>query len=272
MKLNTVAVVSGCLILGAGAWAEGIPLSFSYTTDISSVETSRGAIIEDRPAWNNTVVLETKLGPYGMWGRFGLIHWNQTDLTGRSPYWQRCFNEHDWGAYYGYDYEFVEGWTLTNEVMAYWMCYSNAKSGVERSPTDFEWDWQGKLDNPYVTPYWRMRVGANQGGWTATTLGLKQSYKVIGDLSLTPEGFLEFGDGRMNEYRFAKGDDKNHQTGLQTYNAQLTATYKLTEWMSVFAAVREMVTAGHHNRDGRRGRTMTACDRTIWQVGLSVNF
>ena len=269
MNSRQVAVLAGFAGLCSGVFAHGVRFNFTYSTDVSSVAPSRGAVVEDRPTWNNTVVLEL---PAETLGRFGIIHWNQTDLTNRSPYWQRCFNEHDWGAYYGYDWAFAEDWTLTNEVMVYWMCYSNAKSGVERSHSDYEWDWQGKLANPYVTPYWRMRVGANQGGWTDTTIGLKQSYTVLDGLTLTPAAFLEIGDGRMNEYRFAKGADKNHQTGVQTYNIQLTASYQLTEWLSAFASVREMVTAGHHNRDGRRGRTMTCCDLTIWQVGLSVNF
>ena len=290
MKLNAIFPVAAIAAFAAGAaFAEDIVadeaeetekeslehkwFSFHAFADIETAYVCRGYIWDTRPysaQYADTVV------DFDKFGRAEASVWTYSPMSssGRSSQTTRyAYAEIDYLLRYYYDIEITDGWRLQNGVGRQWVTNPGFRGG--RTLTD--WQALQVLHNPWVTPYWRLRVINKPIKEMFWVVGLKRSFLLMEDLSITFDLSCDIGDNRhyVNLYGPKGGvDGARYRGGIKDFTFITRLDYTLVEHVSLFAFVGQFCLLSSDARDAVKaadGPEMRR-DLTFGGVGIAFNF
>lgn len=246
-------------------------VSVSAFADIQSAYYARGAIVDRRPFSaqfaNATVSLCDDL-------RVGGHAWSvsSTSQSGQSAPRRYAYNEVDYNLYGEYDFTVAEGWTLRNRLALQWV---TLRGYDPRADTIFEWQASQSLENPYVTPYYLLRRAYDQAQWCYWQVGLRRTFELTDDLSVTLDFFGDLGDERhfLSQYG-PRANGAGYGDGLMALNFRVRFDWMLTENLGLYAFVHQFDIVSTAGRSAMRdsGRTETVSDLTMGGVGVQVAF
>ena len=166
--------------------------SFHAFADVETAYICRGYIWDTRPysaQYADTVV------DFGQFGRAEASIWTYSAMSssGTSAEMSRyAYAELDYLLRYYYDINIAEDWRLQNGVGRQWVTNPGFHGG--RTLTD--WQVLQVLHNPWLTPYWRLRVIKRPIKELFWVVGVKRSFQLMEDLSLTFDLSGDIGDNR----------------------------------------------------------------------------
>ena len=247
------------------------PLSFRVTPEIRSTYVSLGKIVEDRPMQTTQIRVACDLGDFG---RIGIRNWNVSSLTDRRDDVHRHALYHtEFGPRWEYDFELAEGWKLKSDFGLGWTIYDgfDASSG-NRS---YRW-WQEdfSLENPYLSPFGRIRRCVHGNDYLYTRLGVRHRFDLGGGILLTPEVAIDGGSSRNQNRVFGRrADGSSLGSGFYSISPRLELTWNANEYCSVFVYVEQYDVLGS-------ARSVNKCynyrcahnDWTHGGVGLRLKF
>ena len=138
-------------------------------------------------------------------------------------------------------------------------------------------DWQALqiLKTPWITPYWRLRIIRRPFDETYWVVGVKRSFNLMEDLSLTVDFFGDIGDRRhfTNIYG-EKASGRSWRGGLQALNLVFRLDYRLMDHVSLYGFVGQFCVVS----DDARGAVKAASgpemrrDITYGGAGVAIDF
>ena len=283
--LGASATEDGCVDLAPAGPVEGFEsedsgvegvrkwLGLHAYADIESAYIIRGYVWDSRPCSMQFVDAELKLGEFG---RFDVFEWSVSALSskGHSTSMRNAFNEVDYGIRYVYDLRLADGWTLQNGVAKQWI----TNPGVRHNSRSLH-DWQvfQSLNNPYVTPYWRLRHLQHPYLAAYWCAGLVHTFELTETLSFTIDGFGDLADSRHNRLLFGPKPGKpnsDYRRGLYALNIVFRLDWKMTEYLGLFAFVGQYCLVDRDARDaiGASSAEEAKRDLTFGGVGLRLDF
>lgn len=259
--------VCGLVASLAAAADDGFAIRATCAFDVYSAYISRGKVLEDRPIQANAVDVHADLSRYG---RFGFSHWSYSSLSGRfQDSYRRFIPETDWDVYYGYDWEFAEGYSLDTELKVYWaLCHGGRpKSGH----TDYEWRMKETLTTPYGTAYCVYRYNFDPIQYSYFQLGLKRRFAAAEWLKIVPHAYIDLGDSRCRKRRFgALPDGGRYGEGGVSMAGELIFEFPLAERVTLTAMVGQFGVVSRRGRRNLHGHNRR--DLTYGSVGVSFEF
>lgn len=248
-------------------------LSFSAYADIETAYICRGFVWDTRPYSAQSASAALDLEAFGI---PEVTVWSQSAMSskGTSAHMSHyAYAEIDYLIRYYYDIELAEGWRLRSGVGRQWVTNPGYHGG--RTLTD--WQVLQVLGNPYLTPYWRLRVITRPIKELFWCVGVKKSFQVTDALTLTVDLSADLGDNRhfVNLYGPRDGvDGARYHAGLKDFNFVLRADYAIVDHVSLFAFVGEFFIVHSEAREAVKsleGPEMRR-DLTYGGVGISVDF
>jgi hypothetical protein len=246
-------------------------LSFSAYADVETAYLCRGRIYDTRPFAVQSASLETDLKPFGsvettIWMYSPMSHDGFTGGVSRYAY-----AEIDYLLRYYYDIDFAEGWRLRNGLGRQWV----TNPGFRGGHTVCDWQALQILKTPWITPYWRLRIIRRPFDETYWVVGVKRSFDLMEDLSLTVDFFGDIGDRRhfTNIYG-EKASGRSWRGGLQALNLVFRLDYRLMDHVSLYGFVGQFCVVS----DDARGAVKAASgpemrrDITYGGAGVAIDF
>ena len=286
MKTNAVLAVSAIAFLAAGvAFAEDAIadevveseaeesghkwFSFHAFADIETAYVCRGYIWDTRPysaQYADTVV------DFDKFGRAEAAVWTYSAMSssGTSASMSRyAYAEIDYLLRYYYDIEIADGWRLQNGVGRQWV----TNPGYHGGHTLMDWQALQVLHNPWLTPYWRLRVIRKPIKELFWVVGVKREFSLVDDLTLTLDLSSDIGDNRhyVNLYGPKDGVPGARYHGVfkdLTFVARLD--YALVEHVNLFAFVGQFCLLSSEARDAIGAQTGPESRRDITFGGFGV--
>lgn len=240
--------------------------------DIETAYWARGAIVDKNPYSAQFADLSFDLDPFGCVGGYA---WSVSSLSrkGQSAVRRNAYNEVDYGLYYGYGFEFVEGWTLKTTIAKKWVTLPGYRPHAHSIS---EWNVSQALENPFVTPYYLLRRAYGGQQWCYWDVGLKRSWELLDKLTFTVNVFGELGDSRHFAAQYGANPNGNgrYSDGLMALNLILRLDYMLTENVGLFAFVHQFNVVSSDARDALDASNTPESlkDLTIGGVGVSFSF
>lgn len=290
MKPNAVFPVAAIAAIAAGAaLAEDIIadeaeesevetsehkwLSFHAFADVETAYICRGYIYDTRPFSAQYAAAEVDLD------KFGVIEpsiWTYSAMSssGQSSSLTRyAYAEADYLLRYYYDIDFAEGWRLRNGVGKQWV----TNPGFRGGRTVIDWQALQVLQTPWLTPYWRLRVIRKPFQELFWVVGLKRSFSLTDDLSLTLDLSGDLGDNShyVNLYGPRGGVDGARYTGgLKDLMFVARLDYALVDHVSLFAFVGQFCLVSSDARDaiGSLSGPESRRDITFGGAGVAIDF
>ena len=247
--------------------------SFHAFADIETAYVCRGYIWSTRPyssQYADTVV------DFDKFGRAEASIWTYSTMSssGTSAEMSRyAYAEVDYLLRYYYDLEITDGWRLQNGVGRLWVTNPGFHGG--RTLTD--WQVLQVLHNPWVTPYWRLRVIRRPIKELYWVVGVKRSFSLMDDLSLTFDISGDIGDNRhyVNLYGPKDGVPGARYHGVfKDFTFMARLDYALVEHVDLFAFVGQFCLLSSEARDAVKaadGPEMRR-DITFGGIGIALDF
>ena len=192
-----------------------------YYADISASSQlfSLGSVRADHSVWMMEADFAQRLSAFG---HVLLGYWSLSDLGGSGDRSRRSYvYESDPSLFYGYDWNFADGWRLRNRIGMIWVF--NEGYNVDVTHLFREWTYMGELKSPLVTLRGQVRVVDGLG--TYVRIGAFRSFDIAGGVfSLAPHLSLHGGSGRWNRNRygdFAEGRSIPPGLGTVDYGVRL---------------------------------------------------
>lgn len=250
-------------------------LSFTYQPDVRTAYLSRGRISEDRPIQSNLLRMGVSLGDLG---GAGLWHWHFNSLTDRCRDKRDCqFAELDWGVFYNYNLELVEDWELRSEVMMRWFTFlfSHEPYKGESDQSMMEYYLEQSLENPYITPLFRMRRCVHGSKYAYFRVGARKQFSLecmdrLEGLTLTPAFYVDFGDDNQRARYGTRPGGGDWSSGVMSVLGELTVSYPLNEHFSLYAVLQQMGVVDKEAREATHAPYHR--DYTIFTVGARCCF
>lgn len=247
--------------------------SFNASADIETAYICRGYVWDTRPFSVQDASVGVDLAPAGI---VEATVWTYSPMSSSgqsSELTHYAYAEADYILRYYYDIDFAEGWKLRNGVGKQWVTNPGFRGG--RSVVD--WQALQVLNNPYLTPYWRLRVIRHPFEETYWVLGLKRSFGILDDLTLTADFFGDVGDRRHMDNLYGGWADETGTRlhwGLHALNFVLRLDYRLFEHVGLFAFVGQFCVVGSDARDAVKWIDAPEArrDMTFGGAGVSVSF
>ena len=223
------------------------------------------------------VNLPFAIGPFDDLGYFGAGIWSNTDLTGRrSSSYRRAFNENDPNVHYDKTFWFDDNKTWGLEWRTYFVWYYYPHTRRPYTATTVDWDNSFALLNPYVIPFLDVIYEFHENDAMLYQFGLKRTFEVCDDLTVTPQVVGVIRDHRYNWCFATDGFQEFHNGGWATMRFQLDANYQITSWLGVFAKVAFCTTVDGSLRDASDHSSRADYGKYkdfVWGgCGLSINF
>ena len=241
--------------------------SFSAYADVETAYLCRGRIYDTRPFAVQSASLETDLNPFGsvettIWTYSPMSHDGFTGGVSRYAY-----AEIDYLLRYYYDIDFAEGWRLRNGFGRQWV----TNPGFRGGHTVCDWQALQILKTPWITPYWRLRIIRRPFDETYWVVGVKRSFDLMEDLSLTVDFFGDIGDRRhfTNIYG-EKASGRSWRGGLQALNLVFRLDYRLMDHMSLYGFVGQFCVVSDDARDAVKAASGPEMRRDITYGGAGV--
>ena len=248
-------------------------VSFSASADVETAYICRGYVWDSRPYSAQEASAEVGFGPFGS---VAASIWTYSAMArgGHSAEMDRyAYAEADYLIRYYYDIDFAEGWRLRNGIGRQWV----TNPGFTGGHTVCDWQALQVLKTPYVTPYWRLRLLRRPIDETYWVVGVKRSFEILDNLSLTVDLFGDLGDGRHYANLYGPNGTKQGASwrgGLQAMNLVFRLDYALTENIGFYAFVGQFCLV--HDDARRAVKAMKAPesrrDLTYGGIGVSVSF
>ena len=260
MKRATSAVLAALLVLTATtAMCETDGWGRSYYADLSASSQlfSLGSVRADHAVWMMEADAVQRLSEFG---HVLLGYWSLSDLGDGGDRNRRSYvYESDPCLFYGYDWDFADGWRLRTRLGMIWVF--NEGYNVDVIHLFREWTYMGELNSPWLTLHGQVR--AVDGLGTYVRIGALRTIDIAGGLfSLTPHLALHGGSARWNMNRygdFVEGRQIAAGLGTAEYGLRLGVPLKWgTSWyldVSGYDAVDSRTRTQIRERR-RRGSTM----------------
>lgn len=253
-----------------GSWPG---LSVSASADVETAYICRGFVWDTRPYSAQDAALGVDLGPIGS---VAASIWTYSPMSsdGHSDDMRcRAYAEIDYLLRYCYDIDIAEGWRLRNGLGHQWV----TNPGFVGGRTVCDWQALQVLQTPWVTPYWRLRVLRHPIDETYWVVGVKRSFDIMENLSLTVDFFGDIGDRRhfSNLYgNYGKAPGEGWRGGLQALNLVFRLDYALNEYVGLFAFVWQFCLVRDDARDAIKAKDGPEMRRdvTYGGVGVCVSF
>lgn len=213
-RFATMAALPMCLLaLDAVAEKEGNWARDYYTElSVSSSPYSLGSVSASR--W--VCYLEGDVvQSLSSFGHVLLGYWSLSDLEKSRDRTHRAHvYESDPYLFYGYDWDFAEGWRWRNRVGIIWVFNEGYKEEVRHLFR--EWTYMGELQSPYATVFGQTRVVDDLG--TYVRVGVQRSFTLVdGVVSVTPHAALHGGSTTWNRRRYGDyAEERAIGQGLKT--------------------------------------------------------
>ena len=247
-------------------------VSVSAFADIETAYLARGAVVDKRPYSAQFADMEFLMGDFG---HVGGSAWSASSFSNKGQAESRryAYNEVDYNLHYVYDWQIAEDWTLENRAARQWVTFP----GYSGSHTVCEWQAAQALHNPYVTPYYLYRHACRPRDWNYWCVGLRRSFDLTEDLSLTVDAFSDIGDHRTFVSLYGRKPGKpssRYHGGAQTVNLMLRLDYRLNEYLRVFAFVWQYDLVSQDAREAVKESSAPEAKRdiTVGGVGIALNF
>ena len=247
--------------------------SFHAFADIETAYVCRGYIWDTRPysaQYADTVV------DFDKFGRAEAAVWTYSAMSssGTSASMSRyAYAEIDYLLRYYYDIEITDGWRLQNGVGRQWV----TNPGYHGGHTLMDWQALQVLHNPWLTPYWRLRVIRKPIKELFWVVGVKRSFSLMDDLTLTLDLSSDIGDNRhyVNLYGPKDGIPGARYHGVfKDFTFMARLDYALVEHVDLFAFVGQFCLLSSEARDAVKaadGPEMRR-DITFGGVGIALDF
>jgi len=227
---------------------------------------SRGTIVNKGPV---LPLLGQAVGSFGKFGYIGGSAFAMSSLTSgcQSADRRNAFNEVDLKAYYGYDWDFGNGWALGNTVgyqWALWPGYHN------NPPVRHEWQIGQGLMNPYVMPYYLWRHAFEGAKWNYWQVGLTRAFSLGRGFVLKPKFWCDFGDERLFKMQYGQPCTD----GLMALNCELRLEWWFMDNFGIHVAVQQFDVVSHAGREAldESPKVQATTDLTIFTAGLTARF
>ena len=219
-------------------------------------------------------------------GYAGVGVWSNSDLTDkRHVAFGKAFNEWDYNLHWGKTFWFDDErtWGLDYRTSLVWYYYPHHRNSTEVAPghtlktaTTMDWNHSFALVNPYLTPFLDWVHEYRQNKADLLQFGVRRSFAVTDDLSLTPQVVFVYRDHRYNWCFPTANFTEFHNGSIATGKIQLDANYRLTDHFGLFAKVAFCTTMDKDLRDAAdnsHGSDYGQYKDFVWGgVGATVNF
>jgi len=247
--------------------------SFHAFADVETAYICRGYVWDTRPyvaQYADTVI------DFDKFGRVEPSIWTYSPMSssGHSFWLSRyAYAEIDYLLRYYYDVDIADGWRLQNGVGRLWV----TNPGFHGGRTLSDWQVLQVLHNPWLTPYWRLRVIRRPIKELFWVIGVKRSFSLMEDLTLTLDLSGDIGDNRhyVNLYGPRDGvPGARYHVGLKDFTFVARLDYSLFDHVGLFAFVGQFCLLSSDARkavkdmDGPEMRR----DMTFGGVGVAVDF
>ena len=279
MKKSLTLIFCATLITALASAAVDIaPFGVSADMQFRSAYQSRMRVSEDRPVAVMDVRVYADVGPAG---KIGLMNWSRSSFTDRkSDVHRRAFSEVDYGVYWRYDLEVADDFTLSSELMHWWITQpQNIEPHCGKSNrSTYEFWYELAFRNPYVTPSLFIRRGWINASWVYFRYGAYKPFKVhdFGDaaspkpLVLSPGFFVETADNGVFESRFGKKESGRYHTGIGSCIAQVSLKWKASDNLTLHALVQQFGLVSSDARERVHGNNHR--DYTMFRIGMNLSF
>ena len=246
-------------------------LSLHAFADVETAYICRGYIWDSRPysaQYADTVIDFDKFGraEASVWTYSAMCSGGHSADMGRYAY-----AEADYLLRYYCDVELAEDWRLQNGVGKQWV----TNPGFRGGHTVVDWQALQVLHNPWLTPYWRLRVIRRPFQELFWVVGVKRSFSLMDDLALTFDLSGDLGDGRHYENLYGlKAGGRSYRGGLKDLSFVARLDYSLMEHVGLFAFVGQFCLVSDDARDAVKGTSGPEARRDIafGGVGVAVDF
>ena len=284
LAVSAVAVFASCAAFAEDAIANEAEemeaeesghkwLSLHAFADVETAYVCRGYIWDARPysaQYADTVV------DFDKFGRAEAAVWTYSAMSssGTSASMSRyAYAEIDYLLRYYYDIEITDGWRLQNGVGRQWV----TNPGYHGGHTLMDWQALQVLHNPWLTPYWRLRVIRKPIKELFWVVGVKRAFSLMDDLTLTLDLSTDIGDNRhyVNLYGPKDGIPGARYHGVfKDFTFMARLDYALVEHVNLFAFVGQFCLLSSEARDAVKaadGPEMRR-DITFGGVGIALDF
>lgn len=249
-------------------------LSIHAYADIETAYICRGYVWDSRPYSAQYADAEFNLGEFGTVDAYV---WTMSALSdhGNSAAMRRyAYAEADYVLAYTYTLELAEKWRLHNTVARQWV----TNPGYHDAHTLCDWQVKQVLENPYLTPYWRLRYIRQPRQSAYWMVGVKKKFDTcIDKLKFTVDFFADLGDSRHFRHLYGphEGNPRGrYHSGLQALNLVFRLDYAITENFGIFAFAGQFCLVSDDARDAIKASSAKEAKRdvTFGGIGVSVDF
>lgn len=282
MNFSRMIIFAAAVLCGAVAAysedASGEDLFSKYIADSAGFHaysrvgtgyiSTSGNISETRPVAIECVSGEVKIGDYG---EIGGYVWTISKLHGKRDATQRRpFYEFEMGVWYRNLWEIAEEWSVDTMVCPLW----DTCAGIRTSKhVTQELMVNQSLENPYLTPYYGFLHSYAPDHWFRTRIGVRRSFRIFDNLTLTPAVETVYSDPRRYRLRYGERPDVFIE-GFSTLISVVTLKWKFTDNWNVHFIVKQYDLLGGDARKAIRARTeyYQRTDYAIFTVGVGCDF
>ena len=251
----------------------GERFSLHAFADVESAYICRGYIWDVRPYSAQYVDGELSLDDFGA---IDASVWTMSAMSGsgNSARMSRyAYAEADYLLRYTYAFDIAEGWRLSSGVARQWVTNPGYKGGH----TVCDWQFMQSLSNPFLTPYWKVRLIRRPFDETYWIVGVKKSFELMEGLKLTVDLAGDLGDSRHFANLYGPKPNKptgSYRGGLQALSLVFRLDYALTDHIGLFAFVGQFDLVSDEARSAVKALKVPEArrDLTFGGVGVSVDF
>lgn len=238
---------------------------FTATSDVRTSYVSLGKLMEDRAMQYNFV--HAGVGA-GAWGRFGIGDLEISSLTDRRN------DVHEHGFYHSapevfwtHSLELAEGWKYRGKLTRGWTIYRRFDNPDSNHTYSF-WMYEPSLENPYLTPFARLRRAFTCRDYFYFRAGVSHRFALGESFYLTPSVSIDGGNGRLMKRNYGRNACASHwgSGGVGDIVPRLEVGWKIREGVTLYAFVEQYEVVGH---DARRSvdASTNRCLHNDWTLG-----
>lgn len=264
LKIETMISIFATMALSS--------LFLDVTSEVRSSYQSLGRILEDRPMQ----VTGARVGyDAGEFGRFGIRNWDVSSLTDRRADSHRHALYHtELGPTWQYDLKFCENLTLKNDLTYSWTIYR----GFRHGNGDRTYRWAQviqSLENPYITPFLRLRCCFHGNDYVYFRTGLRKRFNFWGDFYCTPSVYADGGTSKLQKRNLgSKPDGGKWKDGVSSVTGRFELGWRINGNFTAFGYIEQYGVVGSEARRVN-GRNPYKCAHNDWThggIGIRMKF
>ena len=244
-------------------------LSLNAYADVESAYICRGYVWDTRPFSAQYAEGAANLG---IAGKVSAYVWSMSAMSGsgHSTDMRYAYNEVDYGLRYAYGIQLADDWTWVNGVGKQWVTNPGVRHGGHSL---IDWQAFGSLDNPYATPYWKLRYIRRPYQAAYWCVGLRRGFELAENLTLAVDFFGDLGDARHFAHLFGPkphNPESDYKCGLHALNLVFTLNYRLMEHVELYTFVGQFSLVSDDARDAVKATHAPEARRDLTYCGAGV--